>query len=787
MKIKRVRCEQFAGIKDMDICFSDGLNILFGKNESGKSTMVEVLYHTLFQDIKLDKRTDKEFVNRYFPGETVEMHRGTAIDGTVYFETEQGEYRLTKEWDKDGGSCKLVTPEDAIIRNPEEVRNILKEILIYGKGIYHQVIFAPQIRQQAALMTLLSKTSEVKKDKKTDLDIREEILSGVTGAVMEYDGISVEKVEKKLEEMLKIYGSRWDFENNLPEGGRKHGVENPWKTGVGIILRLYYEKEQLAKEISDAELEEKEVEQAILDYQDILTKKQSADEEYEEFNAHYNVLANKVSTEQLAGNIKHQLEELKQASGLWPLEEKRFEKLKQVKKERKYNVLLDKQKKLEERKQCLEKLGDISEKVKDRTVYLCVELERLKNQAAGLNLSARLHMYGDYQGNVISGITGNVLDVKEEQFDITEPVVIRIPDVMDLQLSPKGTDMDELRGMLAKYEAELSDIFETYHVSGKEELIEQYHTCEKLRKEISQCELDYIQEQREGMQLSEMKKTVRSAEEVDRDIMELCGKESVDHMVGSLSAKLNGFREKYGTLEQLQRKIEETEKEYEGCRHKLNKIKNLPDQYRDITNPEEIINQLKQKKEMWEKRAEESRNRLEQAKIQRRNVSAEELGDELKELEERFLEAKNTYQRWKHIREVFDQVKRDTMNHPMKDIEENMGKYLSVLSEGKVSLQSMDDHMEVRIVSGKNYMTYDLLSEGTKDMISLAFRLAVIEHLYPEGEGFIILDDSFTEMDRERKSQACRLLEKFAEKNQVIFITCDENYETEMKGKMIRI
>ena len=232
MKIKRVRCEQFAGIKDMDICFSDGLNILFGKNESGKSTMVEVLYHTLFQDIKLDKRTDKEFVNRYFPGETVEMHRGTAIDGTVYFETEQGEYRLTKEWDKDGGSCKLVTPEDAIIRNAEEVRNILKEILIYGKGIYHQVIFAPQIRQQAALMSLLSKTSEVKKDKKTDLDIREEILSGVTGAVMEYDGISVEKVEKKLEEMLKIYGSRWDFENNLPEGGRKHGVENPWKTGV---------------------------------------------------------------------------------------------------------------------------------------------------------------------------------------------------------------------------------------------------------------------------------------------------------------------------------------------------------------------------------------------------------------------------------------------------------------------------------------------------------------------------------------------------------------------------
>lgn len=39
MKIKNLSCTQFAGVRDRTISFADGINIVYGKNESGKSTM----------------------------------------------------------------------------------------------------------------------------------------------------------------------------------------------------------------------------------------------------------------------------------------------------------------------------------------------------------------------------------------------------------------------------------------------------------------------------------------------------------------------------------------------------------------------------------------------------------------------------------------------------------------------------------------------------------------------------------------------------------------------------
>ena len=79
------------------------------------------------------------------------------------------------------------------------------------------------------------------------------------------------------------------------------------------------------------------------------------------------------------------------------------------------------------------------------------------------------------------------------------------------------------------------------------------------------------------------------------------------------------------------------------------------------------------------------------------------------------------------------------------------------------------------------------VTKERKDTISLAFRLAMPEHLFPNGGGLAVFDDPFTEMSPERTKQACRLLEKFAENNQVIFITCDDKYRKLLTGNVIQI
>ena len=52
MKIKDISCTQFAGIRDRKVSFEEGINIVYGKNESGKSTLVNMISRTLFQNVK---------------------------------------------------------------------------------------------------------------------------------------------------------------------------------------------------------------------------------------------------------------------------------------------------------------------------------------------------------------------------------------------------------------------------------------------------------------------------------------------------------------------------------------------------------------------------------------------------------------------------------------------------------------------------------------------------------------------------------------------------------------
>ena len=110
-----------------------------------------------------------------------------------------------------------------------------------------------------------------------------------------------------------------------------------------------------------------------------------------------------------------------------------------------------------------------------------------------------------------------------------------------------------------------------------------------------------------------------------------------------------------------------------------------------------------------------------------------------------------------------------------------------MISDGSLKLHSMDEKMSVQLASGPYSMTYDILSDGTKDTISLAFRLAMLEHLYPEGNGLAVFDDPFTDMDAKRVEQSCRLIQKYAENNQVIFVTCDRKYQDYMSGKVIPV
>ena len=143
MKIKKIECEQFAGIKEKAIEFGDNVNIIYGKNESGKSTILELIHALLFQSANIDKRSDKKFIDTNFP-HNAEGIDGNVIDGKITLENGGDNYVLSKEWQIKGGSEKIKDKNGTYIKGQKEINAILSEILKYDEGVYNEIIFSSQ-------------------------------------------------------------------------------------------------------------------------------------------------------------------------------------------------------------------------------------------------------------------------------------------------------------------------------------------------------------------------------------------------------------------------------------------------------------------------------------------------------------------------------------------------------------------------------------------------------------------------------------------------------------------
>jgi uncharacterized protein YhaN len=80
----------------------------------------------------------------------------------------------------------------------------------------------------------------------------------------------------------------------------------------------------------------------------------------------------------------------------------------------------------------------------------------------------------------------------------------------------------------------------------------------------------------------------------------------------------------------------------------------------------------------------------------------------------------------------------------------------------------------------------DSVSQGARDQIYLAVRLALVE-LMSRGEPQpVFLDDPFVHFDPERRERALELVREFAAKRQVVIFTCDPRYR-ETGGRLVEL
>jgi peptide/nickel transport system substrate-binding protein len=236
MIIKKYTTGRFAGIKDVNVEFKDGLNVVLGSNESGKTTLIEGIHSVLFRPSKIGRKTteDKEFHSKFMPYPV-----GDSIDGEIEIEHDGETYTLSKEWGTEASS-KLTMPNKVVIKNDLSIKDTLKDVYIYGEGTYSSVFFLKQYYLKEAINRIVE-----------NKEATGEISSLLRSTIMELDGVPLEDLEQKIREEIDTLLRRWDVERNYPENNK--GINNPYKVGFGQVVESFYAKERIKLEMAKAE------------------------------------------------------------------------------------------------------------------------------------------------------------------------------------------------------------------------------------------------------------------------------------------------------------------------------------------------------------------------------------------------------------------------------------------------------------------------------------------------------------------------------------------------------
>lgn len=790
MRIDRVSSDSFAGARNLDVEFKDGVNVVYGRNEAGKSTLVNLISRTLFQNARIDGRS-KSFRDSYFPTQRKGSAAvGDSIDGSVTISDGEDTYKLTKEWGADP-RCKFSTP-DGNITGQESINDRLRELLQYGEGVYNELLLSSQHNTDAALETLMNA-----KDKSAT---RQEIVDAVSAAFAESGGASLDAIENAIKgKIAEIEGAHWDADRDAPV--KKAGK---WKTGIGTILKAYYDLEDAQKNVSSLHELEQSVTEAMQKYEHACTAVEEAEDAYNRFNAFAGALAARRDRAKIIKRLEDDVKKYATILAEWPKLVKQLDAARVLKAEKSASELKSKYEKVKAIASELDALKARAASAKSPSADELAAVKaaqraiaQLENKLCGMNLNAAITMLNGHSVELRSLRTGEALIVEDGSAAITEAVAITVPGVMEMRLTPADVDVEDIEQQLAGQREKIAAIFEEYGVDSLEAMETMAADSDRLNRDIGEKERQ-LSLALGGEELSaleskakELPETLRSSEDISGDILALCGSNDVDRFITAKETTLGQYASEYGSVDALQVKSVATESELERAKAEASAAEDVPEEYMNVSDPAAYLERLQQtqrdarsqqNKALSEKAAAE-------ANLERfRDEMTEDPNEAVYNAEHRFAEQKELLAHWKHIDSVFAEHRAALSSSPMSDIAERFAQNLELISGGRDAAELPNGNkLDFNVYSADRLVDYGKLSEGTKDTVSLAFRLAVLDHLFPDGGGVIVLDDPCTDMDEGRAARSCELIQKYAGRHQVIFLTCREEYAGALGGNVIRL
>ena len=241
MKINKIKINSFGNLNNKEINFSNNINIIYGKNESGKSTLLKFIVD-MFYGISKNKK-GKEFsdYDRFNP-----WNNSDDFSGKISYNLDNGEkYEVFRDFNKKNPKIYNELSEDIS-------KNYSIDKLNGNQFFYEQT----NIDEDLFLSTLVTMQQDVKLDKQLQNSLIQKVANIVnTGD----DNVSykkaIEKLNKKQIEEIGTSRSQGRPLNIINEKIEK--LENEKKELINLKNKPY-EIEEIKNKIEDEIIEEEE-------------------------------------------------------------------------------------------------------------------------------------------------------------------------------------------------------------------------------------------------------------------------------------------------------------------------------------------------------------------------------------------------------------------------------------------------------------------------------------------------------------------------------------------------
>ena len=148
-----------------------------------------------------------------------------------------------------------------------------------------------------------------------------------------------------------------------------------------------------------------------------------------------------------------------------------------------------------------------------------------------------------------------------------------------------------------------------------------------------------------------------------------------------------------------------------------------------------------------------------------------ELGEQL------ILQEKDTqkYNMVKLTQEYLKKAKEQFTARYMDPIANGFSKYYQMLTGDESGAWTIDANIQLKMKEQGELRDTRWLSAGYQDLLGVCMRLAVADAMYKEEKPFLILDDPFVNLDKEKVAAGNQLLLEVAKEYQVIYFTCHDS------------